>query len=71
MVVVGMAEVMILQVRVLVLPQGKLMQVCEVCEEGELQFVEESPPYVAECFICPVCDSTYCVETYIEFKPEF
>lgn len=45
--------------------------ICENCELGELQYVEEDPPWSTEHFICPICDSTYCVEREIVFEADF
>lgn len=47
------------------------MEICDFCEVGELEFVEANPPWQAEHFICPVCDSTYRVEIDIVFEAEF
>ena len=45
-------------------------ELCTFCGKAELKFVAAVPPYSAECFICPVCDSTYNVETEIVFESE-
>lgn len=46
------------------------MDICEYCKEGELELVPAVEPYSAECYICPVCDSTYDVEYYIAIEPD-
>ena len=45
-------------------------EICNFCNVGELQYVA-TYNYVAEHFICPVCDSTYAVEKEIVFEQEF
>jgi hypothetical protein len=47
------------------------IDICEFCEAGELKFVEADPPWTAEHYICPICDSTYGVETEIVFESDF
>ena len=48
-----------------------MKEICDHCKMGELQYVEEDPPWHTEHFICPVCDSTYNVEIDIVFEADF
>jgi transposase-like protein len=45
--------------------------VCDMCYLGELKFVKADPPYRAEHYVCPVCDSTYAVEKELVFEADF
>ncbi len=46
------------------------MEICDFCGCGELVLVEENLPFVADYYICIVCNNTYAVEYTIEEELE-